>query len=115
MAKLQGNKAKIFIYKAGTNTVLAGQRLSTISEINSEQYQINCDRLYILDSAAYEALKTAYKSSNNVDVYIEMPGSKEYVCNCSIEAFDGEHPYDEITEFNMLLNGSKPLNLISNK
>lgn len=114
MAKIERNKAKVFIYKAGTKALLAGQRNCTLSEINSESYQINCDRAYILDADSYEVLKAEYKGRNNVDVYIELQDRQEYLGNCSITAFNGGYLYDELTEFYILLQSNKPLKLISN-
>ncbi|MGY6209509.1 phage major tail protein, TP901-1 family [Cytobacillus firmus] len=129
MGKIQGMKCKVFIHKAGTSMVLAGQRNATLnrsaetidatsksSEGNwkeslpgFKEFSIDCDGAFVTDDGAYIVLEEEFINGNTVDVYLEMPNGSKYFGNAVITDLPLEFPYDDLATYSVSLQGNGAL------
>ncbi|WP_347941355.1 hypothetical protein AAEY33_03930 [Peribacillus simplex] len=109
MAKRPGTKCKVYVYKSGTNMVLAAQRNATLSHstenIDTEVFSIACNKAFVTDDEAYATLREEYVQGNEVDVYIDLPTGEKLFSNCTINTFDNDIPYEELSTWFISLQG----------
>lgn len=127
--KQSGMRVKLWVHKAGTNQVLAGQKNATLNRSaetidstskDSEGYwtesvagfkswSIDADGAFVESDAAYQILEDSYLNSEPITVFIEFPSGLRYLGSTIITDFPIEAPYDDLTGYSLSLQGTGPL------
>ncbi|MDT2304975.1 phage major tail protein, TP901-1 family [Paenibacillus larvae] len=119
--------------RQGEGKILAGQRSATISRSAEtidatskdtegywkrilqgfKEWSIDADGVFVeSDQAYYKELEDAWLNSENVKIYIELPGRRRYAGEATITDASLEMPYDDLVTYSLSFQGSGALQMI---
>lgn len=127
MATVRGMDVLVSIKSGLEHIVVGGQRGATLNrsseaidvtnKVNGgwkesvagfKEWSVDCDGLYVVDDAGYEALEAAFNASEEVELKIAS-GNLVYVGKAIITDFPIEAPYDDIATYSISFTGTGAL------
>lgn len=126
--KQSGMKVKLWIHKAGTDQVLAGQKNATLNRSaetidsttkqsdgwtesiqGAKSWSIDADGAFVESDEAFSILEEAFLNSEPVAVYIEFPSKRRYLGKAIINDIPLDFPYDDLVTYSLSLTGTGAL------